>query len=99
LDGSVVAARLAAALEISSSSDRDTALQSVAQDAASSRSVDVMKKALDGISSSSVRDRAAGACAVALAKAGDPAAAKDAAMLISNSSERDQALAKIATGK
>lgn len=91
-------ARLGAALNIVSSSDRDSALASVAADAADLGAGDVAKKAVMGIVTSSDRDDAAHNAALKLAKAGKGAEAKDIAEMIVSSSTRDATLKKLAQG-
>jgi len=91
-----LAARLQAAMQISSSSDRDAALRAVALDAAGLRTDDIAKRATGGIMASSLRDETASDCALALARAHKMAAAKEMAQMISATSVRDGTLKKLA---
>ena len=89
-------ARLQAALQINSSSDRDAALKAVALDAAGLGTDDIAKRATGGIMASRLRDETASDCALALARAHKMAAAKDMAQMINASSLRDSTLKKLA---
>ena len=91
--------RLNAALSVTSSSQRDDALKSVAEDAADAGAADIVKRAVGGITSSNNRDDAAYTCAIKLADRGDTQAASDVAKMITSSSKQNDALAKIAKGR
>ncbi len=92
-------ARLAAAMTITNTSSKDSALTTVAADAADFGAGDVVKKAVMGITSSGDRDSAAHDAALRLAKAGKRAAAREVAALITSSSTRDDTLNTLAKGK
>jgi len=91
-----LAARLQAAMQISSNSDRDAALKAVAMDAANLGSVDVAKQAAGAISANDVRDQTASDGALALARAHKMAAARELAQSIHVNSLRDSTLKKLA---
>lgn len=92
------AARLKAAMAISSLSERDEALAKLAADAAAQGDADVTAKAVEGIIDVTLHDKAAGDCALSLAKAGKTAAATELARAIRTQSQRDATLAHIAKG-
>ena len=92
------AARLKAAMAISSLGERDEALAKVAADAAAQGDADVTAKAVEPIIDVTLHDKAAGSCAMTLAKAGKTASANDLARSIRTQSQRDATLAQIAKG-
>ena len=92
------AARLKAAMAISSISERDEALAKVAAAAAAQGDADVTTRAVNAIIDVTLHDRAAGDCSMALAKAGKTAAATELARTIRTQSQRDATLAHIAKG-
>lgn len=99
LSSSSLKARLEAALAITYSGDRDTALAAVARDAARAAEADVTKAALQRITFTGAKDAAAADCAVLLANAGQGAAANEVAKMITFTGTRDEALKKLATGR
>jgi len=92
------AARLKAAMAISSLSERDEALAKLAADAAAQGDTDVTAKAVEGVVDVTFHDKTATGCALALAKAGKTASATDLARTIRSQTQRDATLAQIAKG-
>lgn len=91
--------RLEAALAILDATNRDNTLVQLAEDAATSRDVEVTKSALKLINGATARDGAAAKCAVRLAELNRTSEATDVARMILDATTRDTTLAKIATGK
>ena len=88
--------RLKAALAISDTNKRDTALHAVANAAGAAGDPRVVKSAVSSISSTNVKDAAAESSALALAKAGLRTEAAEVARLISDTNKRDAALSRLA---
>jgi len=89
-------ARLVAAEQIMSFSERDKALAIIAQDAARDGDATIAHRALDKITAFTARDAAALEAARALAKAGQRADAIELAKMITSFVERDKALKELA---
>jgi len=90
--------RLAAAMQINSTEEKDAALQAVALDAASLGLDGVVKQAVNFINTVSLRDETAGECALRLAHTRHVDAARDVAQMINSVELRDATLKKIAEG-
>lgn len=88
--------RLNAAIEISASSQRDSALAAVAKDAGTLGDSEVAKNAVSRISTPSMRSSTAATVAIALAKAGQSEAAVEVAKQIDAMSQRNRVLEQIA---
>lgn len=97
-DSASFAGRLGAAKAISSTAKRDSALSTLAVEAAKAGEGDISRQSVASISSSSVKDDAGYNAATALARAGKTEDAKAVADLISSSARKDKAMAKIAEG-
>lgn len=89
-------ARLLAAKQIASLTDRDEAFSKLTEDAATAGSVPVVMQAVQGIASLEARDKAAAAAALTLGKAGNVAAAVQTAKLIASLNLRDDTLKRLA---
>jgi hypothetical protein len=90
--------RLEAAMQITNSNDRDSALKTVAVDSAGLGAGDITLEALAHMFNSSFRDETASDCASRLAKAQQLSFAKDVAKTIVSSNLRDETLKKLAEG-
>ena len=87
-DSASFAGQLEAAKAISNSTKRDSALSSLAMEAAKAGEGDIAKQSVASISNSSVKDDAGYNASVALARAGKTEDAKRVADSISNSTNR-----------
>ncbi len=92
------AARLDAANNISSFTDRDEALVGLAKDAAAAGEGTIARNAIQAIRTITTMNDATAEAAVLLAKNGNSAEATVVAKLIRSTSLRDETLARIATG-
>jgi hypothetical protein len=92
------AARLEAALSISSPFERDDALAGLAAEAAAGQG-GVVKRCLAAISNPFTKDETARRCALRLARAGRGEEAVEVARSISNPFERDAVLKKMAADR
>lgn len=90
--------RLDAATKITNSTERNEALQTIAEDAADAGISEIVIKALEGITNSSTRNDVAADCALRLAKKGETKGATTVAEGITNSTKRNEVLGKIAKG-
>jgi hypothetical protein len=97
-ESSSLESRLEAARAITFMNQRDSALGSVARDAARAGNVSITKDALRNITFMNARDEAAADCALALSEAGNATAAVEVARTITFLNKRDQVLKKLATG-
>lgn len=93
---SAFTARLQAAREIASLSDRDEAFSKLAADAAAVGSVPAVMQAVQAIASLEARDKATAAAALTLGKAGNVAAGVETAKLIASLTLRDDTLKRLA---
>jgi len=91
-----LAERLEAATAISGSNEKDSALATLARDAAAAGEATLVKQALGRISSSETRDRSCYEAALTLAKRGLRKAAVEVAKTIAGNSTRDRALTELA---
>lgn len=91
--------RFEAAIAITDTKSRDSALQEVAEFSAERNQVDVVRKALDRITNTSDRDAATARAALGLTRTGNTPAAMEMAGRIIDATQRDTALAKIAKGQ
>jgi hypothetical protein len=90
--------RFQAAMQIGSLDDKDSALKTVAIDAADLGAIALVKRALTSIATPGVRDEAASRCAIHLANVGQRIAANEVAGMIGNPGVRDSTLKKLAEG-
>jgi hypothetical protein len=88
-------AKLDAALAISDPTARDTALATVAEDAAAAAEPDIVKKAVSKISDPTKRDKTAESAASKLASKGMSAEAVEVARTINDPTLRDRTLSKL----
>jgi hypothetical protein len=88
-------AKLDAALAISDPTDRDTALATVAEDAAAAAEPDIVRKAVSETSVQKKRDKTAESAALMLASKGKSAEAVEVARMINDQTLRDRTLSKL----
>jgi hypothetical protein len=88
-------AKLDAALAISDATARDTALATVAEDAAAAAEPDIVKTAVSKISDATKKDKTADAAALKLASKGKSAEAVEVARMINDATLRDRTLSKL----
>jgi hypothetical protein len=88
-------ARLDAALAITDGPTRDSALATVAEDAAAAGEADIVKKAVSKINDVPTRDKTAADAALKLAAAGKSAEAVEVAKMINDAPTRDRTLSKL----
>jgi hypothetical protein len=91
-------ARVDAALQISSPTERDNALAKVCPEAARAGAGEAVVKGVKGIGSPTLQDQVAEDCALKLRDAGQRDAAVEVAKLISSPTKRDEVLKKMAAG-
>jgi hypothetical protein len=91
--------RLEAANKMTNLTDRNQALQSIAEDAATAGAAEIVTAALEGITNLGLRNDTAAECALRLARRGDTKAATTVAESITNLSKRNEVLGKIAKGE